>query len=488
MAGALAIAVNVFLWPEDSFSRYITTLGKIIKGYNSYLKENSEAFVSAALPAKESIVSLQSRLKENILLLIDCKRAAQREFLFTRVPAHGLSELTRIIKGMRQPLHGIGLSVKLRYGLLETGHSNPFLHDIDDTAAFNEALLIIRKDAQELTDACHCALQLCLKRAKGFHGGDDKSMASDIIWPFPRLFTLRGLKRWIHQMNSNSCNENNNNEANDDNDHFCDVQQRVSACLQKWQDESTQQALNMFMKKSNDDSSNHQQHHSPEKIPEYGPIHLIALYEYSLRTYATNIVSLLRYVNQFGKHTQQARQLRPPSIPVRKWFRPEDLDLMMGDLHQATVFESESSKEGFISRDLKIPEAEQQNFLQDPGDQCGFRRISFSQQRHHRPHWNNGREAIHNNVTMNEMRYRDPDVNAPHTKLEWMFYGLYATRCWFSGHEQFTALKAATGVVLLAIPAWRANTAQVYYDWRGQWALVTMVLWMFPTTGRFVFL
>ncbi|KAI8147193.1 hypothetical protein BJV82DRAFT_509020 [Fennellomyces sp. T-0311] len=132
----------------------------------------------------------------------------------------------------------------------------------------------------------------------------------------------------------------------------------------------------------------------------------------------------------------------------------------MSDLQRTATGQSNVS-EGVIR---SVPRSESQQF-DDPADNCGFRKGDTG-----------------------EVHYRDPDVMAPGTTREWAFYGLHRVHRWLSKHEPLMALKAATGVVLLAIPSWRVNTAQLYYEWRGQWALITMVLWMFPTTGRYIFL
>jgi len=81
----------------------------------------------------------------------------------------------------------------------------------------------------------------------------------------------------------------------------------------------------------------------------------------------------------------------------------------------------------------------------------------------------------------------DPDVSAPVTPTQKFFYALYLVGQWLTDTTTFFAFKTAVGVVMLAIPAYRPQDHAWYMDWRGQWAMITLVLWMFPMTGAFIF-
>ncbi|KAI9262249.1 hypothetical protein BDA99DRAFT_537594 [Phascolomyces articulosus] len=146
---------------------------------------------------------------------------------------------------------------------------------------------------------------------------------------------------------------------------------------------------------------------------------------------------------------------------------PEDLDPMsddpIKDLQWALAIRSEV---------YQGDEFEQQGYLQDPGDQCGFRRVLLPPP----PHIGRNNMSVDigntNKTTKTDMSYRDPDVKAPETKFEWTFYDLHRIQRWLSSHVQFMALKAAIDVVVLAMPVWRTDKAQFYYGQRGGYIFI----------------
>ncbi|KAI8639572.1 hypothetical protein BD408DRAFT_349684 [Parasitella parasitica] len=82
---------------------------------------------------------------------------------------------------------------------------------------------------------------------------------------------------------------------------------------------------------------------------------------------------------------------------------------------------------------------------------------------------------------------RDPDVNPPETAFESFFYKLHKIVAWSKSVEAAFAFKTSAGFTLLSLPAFIASSATWFFAWRGQWATITLMLWMFPMAGMFFF-
>ncbi|ORY00086.1 hypothetical protein K493DRAFT_211684 [Basidiobolus meristosporus CBS 931.73] len=81
------------------------------------------------------------------------------------------------------------------------------------------------------------------------------------------------------------------------------------------------------------------------------------------------------------------------------------------------------------------------------------------------------------------LRWRDPDALAPASRCEVFFHKLYQFNLWLFCPEILTVLKTSIGCVLLSLPAYFPNSAEWYNKWVGQWAAITLVFWMFPSSG-----
>ncbi|KAG1069353.1 hypothetical protein G6F42_026263 [Rhizopus arrhizus] len=72
VAGAICLAVNYFIWPDDSINNFLGITRKTLAGYNAFFKEHSEAFLSCSQAAQNtSLPSLNARLKNGVLLMIE---------------------------------------------------------------------------------------------------------------------------------------------------------------------------------------------------------------------------------------------------------------------------------------------------------------------------------------------------------------------------------------------------------------------------------
>ncbi|KAI9486242.1 MAG: hypothetical protein EXX96DRAFT_516153 [Benjaminiella poitrasii] len=151
--------------------------------------------------------------------------------------------------------------------------------------------------------------------------------------------------------------------------------------------------------------------------------------------------------------TRTRRRLWLPRLPLHKWFRSHTVDANLG---------APAPNENTGSNDLTLTQT-----LTRTGD------VEREEDRE---------------LVVGRRRYpRDPDVNPPETPLEHFFYGLYRVFVWFRGLDAVFALKTAGGFVLLSLPAYLPQSSGWFFAWRGQWATITLLLWMIPIAGMFFF-
>ncbi|KAF7725934.1 hypothetical protein EC973_009171 [Apophysomyces ossiformis] len=403
LAGGIALAVDVLIWPDDSMTNYMGMLKKTLMDYNNFFKESSDTFLSATSVKTSTLTlsSLYARLQSNLLLLIDCKRAVQRELLYTHLSSKDISLLTRRVKEMSAPLHGVGHSLITKKDCFHHPESC-FLEQVDCTALAT-SIQSSQAVCQALSEACIAAVTECIQRLGKFHASPRTNLNS-MLWPFPRLFTsTRG-------------------ETQDT---------QPSSMLP-----NLHLAIMQF--------DNH--------MPNDNALQLLPLhYQFNLREHATHVKALVELIDHL-EETRRRRRLWLPAISLKKWFRSDEFDREVGG------YQSDTDMMG--------------------GDAL-VRTLSKNDVADGSAEWSNTKTG--------KCVVPDPDVSPPVSKVEWFFYGLHSIRTWFMQQDTFFAFKTAVGVVLLAIPSWRIESAGWYYDWRGQWAMINVVLWMFPMTGTFVF-
>ncbi|KAI8391663.1 uncharacterized protein BYT42DRAFT_509805 [Radiomyces spectabilis] len=429
LAGGIALAVNYLLWPENSVTNYMAVLKRTLANYNAYFKDHSQAFLSLSpSDMHATLPSLHAQLQGSVLLLIDCKRAVQREILYSNLSAKDISKLTRMTKDMRSALHGVGLAFIMKNDYLNDVASSPFLQDVTEdhaeSRAFKNAVHDMQSVCQDLNTACCNALADCCRRVDQMHDRS-RSNINSLLWPFPRFFQHR---LWGKNKN------------------VADVAMPSVTTGQALQD--ALYTYDMYVKQlATADFL--------ESLPRYGPLYLLFLYQYNLREHAANVKAMSEYLDEL-ESVRTKRRLWWPKMGLRKWFQSPDMDPAMGDDYRDTHQPDETNNGLTLVRTSTRMELEGQ-------EENTFRK--------------------HPSLR----RYHDPDVTAPSSAFEWFFYGVHKVTKWFMTNDTLFAFKTALGVVMLAIPAWRAESAGWYFDWRGQWAMITLVLWMFPMPGLFIF-
>lgn len=440
LGGAIALGVSAFIWPDDSVSNYMAVLNKTLGGYNDFFKEHTHAMLETSSDSlNTTLPSLHEHLQSSILLLIDCKRAVRREILFSRLNGEDVSRLTKITKTLRSPLHGIGLSWILKKELLTT---TPDTFDDmpealqNDRAELRAGIQQVHASYQQISHTCHEAMGECLERLKPFSGNAGRTTLNSILWPFPRLFSSALFK--------------SNNTPEDEKTHT--TAQQLEEAIQRL-DKQAGDAVYQLIEK----------HHDKDDLDKFKSAHhgmyIMMLYRYSLREYTHCVASLLEFVEDI-ETTRRSKRFWFPRL--RKCFRSStEVDPNIGG------DTGEYGQDGAMMHDLTLVRTNTRNddLLEnnDGGERSAFVKAS-------------GR-----------LYYRDPDVDPPSTPFQNFCYSLYKLTNWFLEVDTFFSFKTAVGVVMLAVPAYLLESVTWYFTWRGQWAMITLMLWMYPMNGMFFY-
>ncbi|CEJ05363.1 hypothetical protein RMCBS344292_19306 [Rhizopus microsporus] len=436
LAGAISLAVNYFIWPDNSISNFLGVLRQTLDGYNAFFKEHSNAFLDLVPPSSQSTLpQLHTRLQNGVLLMIECKRAVQREITFSRISDQDCSRLTKSVRSMRASLHGIGLSFIIKSSYLNSDNRNLYFSRFKNSEilnAFSASLESLKPISAELTQACTDATGQCLDRITKLHYHPRTGLNS-ILWPFPRFWVSRPKV-------SNIDTENQPAQISST---------TMKELIVRFDEMSkSSEAFKKFLELD------------PADLPRNGPLYLISLYLYNLREHAVHITSFIELVEELEAKRKNYR-LWFPHQTLSRWLHSGDqVDGAVG----VDVQESENVNAG---NDLA---------------RCSTRNDDNRRESDERTVFNAGGEQ-----DKDKYRKNDPDVSLPVTPMQKFFNAIYVAGRWLTSTTTFFAFKTALGVVMLAIPAWRPQDAGWYIEWRGQWAMITLVLWMFPMTGAFIF-
>lgn len=410
-------------------------LSQSLKEYNNFFQEHTNAFLSENPSATAlTLPSLHARLQNSILKLIDCKREVQKEILFNRLSQNDIKDITRLVKSMRTPLHGIGLGLITKTERLAGVHppnfSTALASDNEQRKQFTEGLSEMRAVSQELADTCVMALNECNDRLRKF-SGRPRSLKSTFLWPFPRIF-LSDYRQPVKEEES----------------QIQRLSERLDAVLQKY-DQKARRSKFVYVESSD----------SPRdfELRFNSLLQTMYLFRFNLREHALHLRELVVCVEEI-EATRTRRRLWLPHLPLRKYFRSMAVDANMGtttaDEVDAVVPESTGLT---LSQTMSRPDAlELQEDIQ----------------------------LVRGN---SKVYPRDPDVNAPTTALEKFFFYVYKFVGWCRSLDVAFSFKTAGGFVLLSLPAYLPQSAGWFFEWRGQWATITLMIWMFPMTGMFFF-
>jgi hypothetical protein len=440
--------VDAFLWPEDSITKYMGVLNKSLKEYNNFFQEHSDAFLSTNTSSfAMTLPTLHARLQNSVLKLIDTKREVQREVLFNRISQNDISDITRIVKTMRTPLHGIGLSLITKTEQLKQLNRSHFGGLADDNYSehkkqFLEGLEEMRKVGQELSDTCVMTLNECNERLMKF-SGRPRSLRSTLFWPFPRVY-LRDYYRSKKMVQ----------EQEQEYVHMQSLSHRLDLVIGKYEAES-RKSSRIFIEPGSDQFE--------ERFNSI--LQIIYLFQYNLREHALQLKTLVACVENL-ETSRTTRRLWLPHLSLRKWFRSLSVNANLGGQVGSAANGPDTNSTTNGGNDLTLCQT-----MTRPDAAVGEEGVGLA-----------GRTN-----RLGKVYPRDPDVNPPETAAERFFYGLFKFVYWLKSMEAMFALKTAGGFVLLSLPAFLPQSAGWFFAWRGQWATVTLMMWMFPMAGMFAF-
>ncbi|CAO3607763.1 unnamed protein product [Cunninghamella echinulata] len=327
VAGALSLAVNYFLWPDDSVTNYMGVISKVLTDGTKFFKENSEAFLEMKTTVGESSLgSLRAKLQGGILLLIECKRAVQREITFTKLSPTDITALTRILKSMYPTLHGLGLSAILEKDYLSKHIQDPLLknakittngdnddNDNDDfniASGFEDSVNLMKPACHYLTQSTVECLEECKNSLNKFQK-KPRTMLNSILWPFPRIYGFNG-DREVDIESAQHRLDQTINTLTQAIQQFDQLQQsnqiqRYTKICQQWKRESmthSNESVNMMSE--------------PDDYT-YGPLYLIFLYQTSLREYCSQVLELAHFIQQL-QNERKKRTFHFPKKSLKKWF------------------------------------------------------------------------------------------------------------------------------------------------------------------------
>ncbi|ORZ12336.1 hypothetical protein BCR42DRAFT_81199 [Absidia repens] len=456
---AIALAVAILLWPEDTITTFLNVLSLSIDDYNTFFKAQSEDFISLSETSSASTLpELHASMQRNLLLLIDCKRTVQREVLYTYLSGKDCSKITRLVKEMRNPLHGIGFSLlKKKQGLksLDEDETDAFSCVVTDQErqAFKDALIELTPLFSELADLNYELLAATSKRFAQF-GNSPRTAISTFLWPFVRFNLFN--KRDNHSGSGGDADIEKNNKAYDPELEFKYKIERLQDLISSMETTATP-GMVKFLETI---------HSQEENDPRYGLLYILFCYQMNLKTHSLKVIALAEESVRLV-HDRQSKRLWLPSITWKKWFRTGEVDPQVGGDDINTT----SNGQGLIRTSTRPDNLDDDN-------------MATGQDENSR---DSSRNSKNYNKTHKSKRFLplDPDIYPPSNKRERFFYSLYLFKKWCVSINTFFAFKTAVAVVLLSIPAYRVDDAAWFNQWRGQWAQISLVLWLFPMAGLF---
>lgn len=433
--------VDIFIWPEDSITKYLGVLSKSLTEYNNFFQEQINGFTSTELPSKVlTLPTLHASLQNSLLKVIDCKREVQREILYNQLSQDDVRDLTRLFKAFSTPLHGIGLSLITKVERLNDLHSESFYkitneHEISEhKQQFLGHLEEMRSLTREAATISFDLLNECNQRLMSF-SGKPRTWKSTFLWPFPRFVSFI-------RKNSTTRKDGNMLENLD----------RVIAQF----DRESHNASYIFI----------------EPVPNQfedqfnGLLQVIFLFRFHFKEYLSQLREFVAYVERM-EETRVKRKLSFPKLPLHKWFRSIKIDVNIGAPMDTLV---NNNSRTLVSTGEQGLQLVQTTTRPDPSELL-----------------QEDIQLVNNKDKQGRLYIRDPDVNPPETSAERFFLRLYGVMNWFTSVDTFFAFKTAAGFVLLSLPAFLPQSAGWFYEWRGQWATFTLVLWMFPISGMFFY-
>ncbi|GAA5810350.1 hypothetical protein MFLAVUS_003771 [Mucor flavus] len=437
---AISFVVNILIWPEDSVSNYLDVLTDVLEQYNTFFQENATDFfrkeakekhdIPAAGAKTTSLAMLRTTLQASFIKLVDTQHEIKHAVLYHQLSHQNIVDLTRHVRSLHAPLHGIGVSVICK---------SKDIIDPQGTAFSNRGITLeIGKDLEnstfELIESCKIVLQECKDRVSIYFKQANSSVWSTFLWPFPRLF----YSSQIPALPPTSINR---------------LYDAIVRHLHTTSRKRTSQAN--ILTYGYLEGKQGQLHQQNLQLP-----HLL---QFNLLSYANSLHSLATYLS--GLDPLLPKKIRLPRTSLRSWLRPSSGDT--ANVMGGKVNDRKSVTESYGG-------------LSSPGDTESSIGCVDSVQ-------DDGDVWIGNLNLRNKTHQRDPDVDAPVTKVEHFFNYVGKVFDWFYSMETLFALKTAVSFIILSLPAYLPQSVDWYTGWGGQWVANTLIMWIFPMAGTFNF-
>ncbi|KAI9253395.1 hypothetical protein BDA99DRAFT_519655 [Phascolomyces articulosus] len=468
VGGIIALGISALIWPDDSITNYMNILHKALDGYNVFFKEHAEGLLSITpTDITTTLPTLHDRVQSTILSLIDSKRSVHRDILFSRLNGHDISKITKLVKAMRTPLHGIGVSQIMkqdfmRYSAQSLGdnelHNETIQKQIEqENQDLIKELEALKPYFQQLIDGLHDAMEDCITRLLMLHPIPERDNLHSFLWPFPRLW-------YTHRPNKHRHHFNNKHRPIDIPLHHIQpdqVEEMVHECIRQVDAKMTDMLTTHW--------------HAPLRR-YFSGLHLISLYRFCVREYAMTIIELLKFVGETEKLRKGRRLWFPSNKSIRKWFRDTEAPWSSSVAHSNVNGGGQNEGHDDPVSDLTLVRTHTRH------------EVSGGDYGAHQEEIHRGAAGGAFVLSSTGKRYhRDPDVDAPASRIQKFWYILFRVHRWIRHPNTTFAMKTAIGTVLLAVPVYLENTAEWFIEWRFQWCMIIMMLWMLPSTGMFLY-
>ncbi|KAI9028195.1 hypothetical protein CLU79DRAFT_697224 [Phycomyces nitens] len=492
--------------------------GVVQRQSNSFLKaDDSKSPNKAAKQGPEPLTALYKTIDTQLLSLINTKRIARRETTYNWMAPNDISDLTKIVKKLRVPLQGIGLSKAMEENMKmtetkcqssSTHVSRSSLHSSAQDNFETRKKKFIRSAINSETDESENDNPY--KDTESVHSPERKQPQVEFIWKKEydslvesvkpiyleltkacAIATKETSKRLLRIQNIDLRFQDKPffyryipkykdiNGADLEYDRTVDPSVALRKAIRRFDIRRLSGLKNFF-----DDKQ------CPRRI-----LFLMLLFQFHIRSYSEKLFTISSLVYEIDVRREK-RRLWFPKISLQKWLKGKptcdedyemDVPAALADCSYLGLQRTLTQQSAMInSLDL-----ENATVYEEPTSRQLFSQI--------RGNLSNGKkessvalQSVQKSIWQTQMEspetYHDPDVSFPATRSQWFFYRFYL---FFINNIYTTdalyALRAGIIVILLTIPAFIESSCDWYLDSRGQWSAVVAVIWMGPSVGSSFF-